>query len=51
LDRWLAIPVLIAHGILMGWINREEELLDQGGLFIVMEHSARAGAEEREKSR
>ncbi|MDR1977601.1 MAG: MotA/TolQ/ExbB proton channel family protein, partial [Synergistaceae bacterium] len=36
----VAIPVLIAHGMLMGWITREEELLDRGGLFIVMEHSA-----------
>lgn len=43
----VAIPVIIAHGMLMGYINREEEQLERGGVFIITEHSLRGDAGER----
>jgi biopolymer transport protein ExbB len=43
----VAIPVIIAHGALMGWISREEEDLERGGIFIVTEHSLRSCTAER----
>jgi biopolymer transport protein ExbB len=43
----VAIPVIIAHGALMGWISREEEDLERGGVFIVTEHSLRSRAKEK----
>jgi biopolymer transport protein ExbB len=37
----VAIPVIIAHGALWGRIRAEEEKLERGGEFIMMQHSAR----------
>jgi biopolymer transport protein ExbB len=43
----VAIPVIIAHGILAGRINKEEEQLERGGVFIITEHSLRGRPDER----
>jgi biopolymer transport protein ExbB len=40
----VAIPVIIVHGMLTGRINREEEDLERGGVFIITEHSLRERA-------
>jgi biopolymer transport protein ExbB len=39
----VAIPVIIAHGILTGRIDRAEETMRRGADFIMMEHSGRGG--------
>jgi biopolymer transport protein ExbB len=37
----VAIPVIIVHGLLAGRISKEDEQLERGGEFIVMEHLLR----------
>ncbi|MDR3322033.1 MAG: MotA/TolQ/ExbB proton channel family protein, partial [Synergistaceae bacterium] len=34
----VAIPVIIAHGILLGRINKEEEKLERGAEFLAASH-------------
>jgi biopolymer transport protein ExbB len=40
----VAIPVVLAHGMLAGRINKEEEKLERGGEFLMAEHAKRGRA-------
>ncbi|MDR3164112.1 MAG: MotA/TolQ/ExbB proton channel family protein [Synergistaceae bacterium] len=40
----VAIPVLVAHGFLSGWINAQEETLRRGADFLMRERATRKAA-------